>query len=90
MDKKVYLKFDKKLTGLAGFDYGYKIYCEQAFGHDFDAVVFPKEIELVASSFTQGFFRDLIEQYGADYVREHYKIESVNEWVKEKVTGDIY
>lgn len=90
MDKKIYLKFDKTLSGLAGFDYGYKIYCEQALGHDFDTIVFPKEIELVATSFTQGFFRDLMEKYGADYVREHYRIESENERVKAKVTGDIY
>ena len=91
MKNKIYLKFDSTISGLAGFDYGAKVYNEQVNGgQDFDTVVFPKQIELVATSFTQGFFKDLIEKYGADYVREHYKIESDNEKVAMKVKGDIY
>lgn len=91
MEKKVIkLRFDKSLAGLAGFEYGKKIYEEQARGKDFNAIEFPDHIELVALSFTQGFFSALIEKYGAEYVRNNVKIISAHADVANKVSTDIY
>lgn len=90
MSKKIYLKFDNHISELAGFDYGEEVYRKQAKDKDFDTIVFPDHIELIASSFTQGFFKDLLHQYGSDYILENYKIESVHDFVIEKVRHDIY
>lgn len=90
MNRVINLKFDKSLTGLAGFEYGEKVFKEQVGNKQFDTVVFPKNIELVASSFTQGFFKILIEKKGADYILNHIKIVSENEDVVKKVRSDIY
>ncbi len=65
---KINLAFDKKLTNLAGFDFGVKIYEEQVknklnFNEKFE-IVFPDEIRMIASSFVQGFFSDIVKQIG--------------------------
>lgn len=88
--RTVYLKFDDDISALAGFDYGRKVYREQANGEDFDEVVFPDQIELVAISFVQGFFSRMIEKYGAEYVRSHCRILSSNTELTKKIKDDIY
>lgn len=72
---KVNLNFDKKLTNLAGYDFGVKIYEEQVnnklnLNEKFE-IVFPDEIRMIASSFVQGFFADIVKQIGLKATEEN-------------------
>lgn len=72
---KVELVFDKKLSNLAGYDFGVKIYEEQVKGKlnlekRFE-LVFPSQIRMVASSFVQGFFADIVKQIGLKATEEN-------------------
>lgn len=75
---KVNLKFDKKLTNLAGYDFGVKVFEEQAknkleFNEKFE-LVFPDEIRMIASSFVQGFFAGIVKQIGLKATEENLVI----------------
>lgn len=80
---KIELAFDKALTNLAGYEFGMKIYNEQVKGKiDLNknfVFVFPKQIRVVASSFVQGFFSEIVEQIGLMATEERTIIESENE-----------
>lgn len=62
------LKFDSTITSLAGNPYGRKVFEEQVKGRinyeDQCIIVFPSEIKRIASSFVQGFFKEIIENVG--------------------------
>ena len=63
LDNTIEIKVEKSLSGLAGYDYGKKIYNEQV-KEKIDiskniTIIFPEHIKRVASSFVQGFF-DLV------------------------------
>lgn len=81
--KKIEIIVDKTLSGLAGFDYGKKVYNNQVknklseldYKNGF-YIVFPSEIKRVASSFVQGFFSELMTDYGYYKVVNMVKIES--------------
>ena len=63
------LKFDNQVTRLAGYPYGKTVFEEQ-ISKDIDyeflpiTIEFPKHIIKAASSFTQGFFESLVENFG--------------------------
>lgn len=76
--KMIKLKFDKKDSGLAGGDYGAEIFNSQVkneIDHNEEVTIeFPENIRIVASSFIQGFFSELIESEGFDYIMEHFTL----------------
>jgi len=93
METKTFkLSFDSSVTRLAGNPYGREVYDKQLKGKiDFDAVsviIFPKEIENVASSFVQGFFYEIVDNIGFGELHTKIKIEA-NEKVKEKVKRSL-
>ena len=73
---KVELVFNKAETRLAGFPYGRDVYMKQVNGKvDLSGqieIVFPKQIEKVASSFVQGFFSELVSKIGYRYRSKSY------------------
>lgn len=94
MDKKIFqLVFDSNVTRLAGNPYGREVYDKQLKGKiEFDkisVIVFPKEIENVASSFVQGFFADIVANIGFNGLNEKIEIQA-NDKVKEKVKRSLW
>lgn len=77
---KIDLVFDKKLTNLAGYDFGVRIYKEQIKGkielYEKFELVFPEQIRMVASSFVQGLFEDIVKQIGLKATEENLYIEN--------------
>lgn len=79
--EKIELEFDDKtLPSLADWDYGNEVYKEQVdqvFEQHQDetiTVVFPDRIELIASSFVQGFLDKLFGEYGFDETKKRLNI----------------
>lgn len=75
---KVILEFDKKLANLAGYEFGVKVYNEQVkdkldLTKEFE-IEFPQEIRMVAYSFVQGFFSEIVKQIGLKSTEEKLKI----------------
>lgn len=88
--KRIKLKFDNTISGLAGFDYGKEVFEEQVFKdyHNFEEhviFVFPVNISRVAYSFVQGFFYVMIEEIGIDRIKEVVDIESDNGRLKNEI-----
>lgn len=96
--KIVNLIFEKSETRLAGFPYGEATYKNQV-KPTFDEIindneqikiVFPDQIEKVASSFVQGFFSELINTIGYAKIEEKFIIESSSENLTIKIQENIY
>lgn len=68
MENIIYLSFGDEITRLAGYPYGKSIYQNQVKGNiKFDqksCIVFPPQIVSVASSFVQGFFKEIVSEVG--------------------------
>ena len=92
-DNMIYIEANKSITGLAGFDFGNKMYEEQVKGKiDFNGeiiLVFPENIQRFASSFIQGFFEDFVTHIGISGIENNVKIESSNKKLKEKIINDL-
>lgn len=78
--KTILLKFNKTLTKLAGNTYGQDIYEKQikkqySYGEKFK-IIFPDEIDNIASSFIQGFFGELVNKIGIQGIKDDIEIES--------------
>lgn len=80
---KVILYFEKTLTNLAGYEFGIEIYEEQVKGKiDTNKeffIEFPKQIKVVASSFVQGFFEEIVNEIGLLATEERAIIVSEND-----------
>lgn len=92
--KKIYLIFSKSETRLAGFPYGEAIYKNQVEKNftlgDEITIVFPKQIEKIASSFVQGFFAVLVTEIGYKGIEEKIIIESGSEKLTSSIWKNIY
>ncbi|MCQ2081350.1 MAG: hypothetical protein MJZ11_06795 [Lachnospiraceae bacterium] len=96
--KTVALIFEKSQTRLAGFPYGETTYRNQlktiiddeVNGDEHIKIVFPSQIEKVASSFVQGFFSELINTIGYEKIEEKFLIESSNDKLTTKIRENIY
>ncbi|MBE5854145.1 MAG: hypothetical protein E7297_02165 [Lachnospiraceae bacterium] len=90
---KVELVFDKKLTNLAGYDYGVSIYNEQVKGkidlNETFEIVFPAQIKGIASSFVQGFFEEIVVNIGLIETGKRARIISENEGFQEMVLAKL-
>jgi len=93
LDNVIILKFEKSLTGLAGYDFGMETYNKQVDGKvDFSkeiTLIFPENIQRIASSFVQGFFEKIIQQIGISGVRDSIIIKSSRVNMKEKIVNNL-
>lgn len=88
------LQFKKDLTGIAGFPFGEKIFKEQVAPQLPGkicpmTIIFPKNIERVASSFVQGFFSDIINEVGYDEFDNVITIKADTDELAENIRGNI-
>lgn len=92
--KTINLNFPKSATGLAGFPYGEKVYKDQVEGkisYDEDiTIVFPNQVEKVASSFVQGFFAKIVMSIGYKGVENKVKIVSKSDKLTASIRKNIY
>lgn len=93
MENRIELSFDKKLSGLAGYQYGLSEYKRQVEGKiDFDKdiiLIFPDNIVRIASSFIQGFFEELVGEIGVSGIEERVKIVSIKKGMKDVVIKNL-
>lgn len=88
------LEFPKSETRLAGFPYGEQVYKAQAKNivsiDDKITIVFPDQIEKVASSFVQGFFANLVMSIGYKGIERNVIIKTRNEALTTSIRKNIY
>lgn len=93
MNNRIELKFDKTLTGLAGYDFGAETYSRQVEGKiSYDnkiTIVFPDNIQRIASSFIQGFFEKIVENIGIVGVEKNIDIKSSKKDMKETIIQNL-
>jgi hypothetical protein len=94
MENKIDLKFDKMTTRLAGNPYGKSVYKEQVKDKiDFskiNIICFPENIEKIASSFTQGFFTEIINEIGFNGIDTKIKLITKKKELEEEVLRDLF
>lgn len=89
------LKFDNTMTRLAGNPYGKKIYDEQVKDNYTDYtkkldIIFPNNIEKIASSFVQGFFSYLVSEIGYEGIDENITIKAGSEELSKLIIKRLY
>lgn len=92
--KEINLEFPTGLKGLSGFDYGDQIYqCQVKLKKSFDEkvkIIFPEQIEKVASSFVQGFFSELIKEIGYKKIEKNIVIKTRSEKLTDSIYKNLY
>lgn len=92
--KTIYLNFPKSETRLAGFPYGEEVFKKQAQDiisfDDQITIIFPDQIEKVASSFVQGFFANLVMNIGYKGIERNIIIKAKNEALTTSIRKNIY
>lgn len=91
---KIELKFDNTVTRLAGNPYGKDVYKTQVKNRYTDysetlTIIFPDNIEKVASSFIQGFFDELVQEIGYDGIEHNIVIQSKSDYLSNKIRERI-
>lgn len=91
---KIILECDKTVTGLAGYEFGESVYQKQCQDKiDFSGeivLVFPENIKNLASSFIQGFFKEIVAHIGIIGIEKHVTIISQNEHMKADILKSLY
>lgn len=89
----IVLNFDKLITNLAGNRFGRKTYADQVKAYikaeEKNYIILPERIEDIASSFIQGFYSEISENYGKEKALELVEIKSSNPYVVEKIKESI-
>lgn len=80
-NKEITLDFEKSLTKLSGFDLGKALYDSQIkekidYTEDKIIIQIPQQVDLVGSSFIQGFFEDMVNKIGISGIEERVIIKS--------------
>jgi hypothetical protein len=93
--KKIVLNLPKDAVGIAGYPYGQEIYKTQVKPlisdvHDKVEIIFPDQVKLVASSFIQGFFSELIQKIGYVALKDNITIISSNAGLVDKIWTNLY
>lgn len=92
--KRINLEFDKATTRLAGNPYGKTEFQNQVKSlinyDDVNVIAFPAQIEKVASSFTQGFFSEVIAKVGYIGFDKVVKIEAKDEKLAKTIHSDLF
>ena len=84
---------DKTIIALAGYDYGKKIFNEQV-GEQVDIdqginLIFPDQIQKLASSFVQGFFSTWVKRDGFQKVLEKVHVQSVHQRIEHFIQKNL-
>lgn len=91
---EIRLQFDKMTTRLAGNPYGRTIYETQVKDKiDFlaeNVIIFPDSIDKVASSFTQGFFAEIVEKVGYAEFDKVVIIKAKTDELAESIHYDLF
>lgn len=91
---RINLEFEKSTTRLAGNPYGKAEFQKQVKDlmdyDDINEIVFPDQIEKVASSFTQGFFSEVIEKVGYIGFDKVVKIEAKDNKLAQTIYCDLF
>ena len=92
---KFELKFDKALTKLSGFDLGKDMFDEQLKGKvDYTQekieIIIPNRVDLIGSSFIQGFFEDFVNNIGISGIEKKVVIVSSITNIKEMVVENLH
>lgn len=79
MANRIDLRFDNTITGLAGYQYGKKVFEEQVkkqIDYENEKIIlwFPDNIRRMASSFIQGFFEDIVKNIGLEGIEKRMEI----------------
>lgn len=95
MEKNIInLKFDKATTRLAGNPYGKDEFKEQVKEkinyNQMNVIRFPDNIEKIASSFTQGFFSEIINKVGYEGFKNVITVEAKTPKLVNEILEDIY
>jgi len=91
MNNRIQLKFaDKSVSSIAGYEYGLLIYEEQVkskidFNADKIIIVFPEYKSVIASSFVEGFFDNIIKNIGLVGARNKIIIETPYQSIKDTI-----
>lgn len=93
MNNTFELKFNKADTSIAGYPFGEKVFKEQ-IGANIDyskeiTIIFPENIKIVASSFVQGFFEEIVQNIGLRGVEEKVNIHSSSVRLSKKIKNNI-
>jgi hypothetical protein len=93
VDNIIKLKFEKSLEGLAGYEFGMETYKNQVENRiNFDqkiTIVFPDNIQRIASSFIQGFFENIVQHIGVSGVEKNIEIISTKEELKKIIISNL-
>lgn len=93
MSNEINLVFDKSTTRLAGNPYGKSVYREQIERKiDYNKkniIVFPNNIEKVASSFIQGLFSEIVKNIGYVGISEKIELKSRTEELTKEMYEDL-
>lgn len=85
MVKEIKMNFKKTYISLSGNPYGQQIYNEQVkkFSDKNDKIIliFPEQIENIASSFFQGLFKEELEKIGKNAVIKKYELVFENQLI---------
>lgn len=92
-NNKFELDFDKSLTKLSGFDLGKDMFDEQIKGkisyENEIEIVIPERVDLIGSSFIQGFFEDIVNNIGISGVEKWVNLKSAIPNIKEIVMDNL-
>ena len=92
-NNKFELDFDKSLTKLSGFDLGKDMFDEQIKGkisyENEIEIVIPERVDLIGSSFIQGFFEDIVNNIGISGVEKWVTLKSAIPNIKEIVMDNL-
>ena len=93
MTNNIELVFNKMITNLAGNRFGKDVYIEQIEKkidiNQKNIVIFPVQIEDIASSFIEGIYKVLGERYGKLNALEIMELHAENEETQEKIDDSI-
>lgn len=89
----IVLHFDKADTRIAGNPYGKEVFRTQVKDkidyNDKNVIIFPDEVKRVASSFTQGFFSEIINSVGYSKFLELVDVQAGSEALKNQIMEDL-
>lgn len=88
------LSFGKSETRIGGFPHGKEVFDKQVKDKiDYmgkNVIIFPDQIIKVASSFTQGFFSDIVSKIGYEGIEKKIDIRASSEKLVEDIKADLF
>ena len=90
---EIVLQFNKADTRLAGNSYGRKVFEDQVRDkiqyNQKNIIIFPNNIEKVASSFVQGFFAEIVKMIGYEKFDDVIEIHAKSEELARRIKSDL-